>query len=167
MGATIPSPLPGSLAPRHLAALVQGIASFPERLLPEAPVRLEALLPHVLTALALQPLSSSAAAFLAGLSRCPSSLARTAALTACTERLVKRCHDLPARSLVVLCEDISTLATGDWTPSDDLLAKVIEQLDQKRYDLAPGELGRAAKALERAGVSAGSLRLEARDINRS
>ena len=80
---------------------------------------------------------------------------------------MESCHDHPARSIAVLCEDLAALSvgTGDWAAPDALIAEVIKQLDQKRYDLPPGVLSRAAQALERAGANPGSLRLEARDMN--
>ena len=152
------------LAPRHVAMLCQGIAAQPDRLLPDAPARLEALLPHVSAALTQEPTAVTAAQLLGSLGRCPATPARGLALDACAGQLARRMPDLQAPALVSLAVSLVPLAASSgWTPAQPMLRALSRQLDIKRYDLAPGVLRRAARALDLVAPSAVQLRLEPRD----
>eukprot|EP00927_Polykrikos_kofoidii_P039266 TRINITY_DN33688_c0_g1_i1.p1 TRINITY_DN33688_c0_g1~~TRINITY_DN33688_c0_g1_i1.p1 ORF type:complete len:734 (-),score=110.97 TRINITY_DN33688_c0_g1_i1:168-2264(-) len=162
----------GPLAPRHVAMLCQGIASQPKSLLPDAPARIQALLPQVAAALSARPPAAKlATSFIASLTRCPSAPLRNEALTLCAERLCSRAKDLPCRDLVALTEDLAYLASpagGKWVVPEALLLAVVRQIDIKRYDLQSGILWRVERAL--VALSSGSempkvnIRLEERDM---
>merc|ERR1712176_1730228 len=133
--------------------LCQGIAAQPQSLLPDAGARLEAILPQMSTVLkSSTPTAVTASTTLAAVLRCLSSPERTAVLEACAESLSVRAHHLTAPALVSLTSALARLGSGGWEPPQALLLNVEKQLDIKRYDLAPGKLWRAAKALELLGA---------------
>lgn len=153
--------------PRHVAMLCMGIAAQPPKFLPDAPERIQALLPHIHAAIQDHSSALTAAQLLGSLVICPSTTARDDALGVCAERLESRVHDLNARSLLRLAEVFGALASAKgagWFPPKKLVIRTAEQLDIKRYDLPDGRLGRAAQALEAAGAPAGVLQLEKRDL---
>lgn len=156
-----------TMHPRHVAMLLQAIASQPPSMVPDADARLEACLPQVSAALAAQPRTVTASQLLCSLIRCPSSAARDAALDDCVLRLERRAGDLSAPGLVQLSEALAAFAASGgvaWKPPPSMLRKVAFHLDIKRYDLGPGILWRAAAALEAAGAPDIQLRLEERDV---
>lgn len=150
-----------SLAPRHVAMLVQGLAAAPG-----APARLERLLPRIAAALEARPAALTTAELLGGLaSGCPASPARDAVLDSCASHLTATARTLPASSLVNIAGALAALAghSQPWKAPASLLDEIAAQLDIKRYDLGPGVLWQAVRALEACGAPSGSLLLEPRD----
>lgn len=155
-----------ALAPRHIAMLCQGIAAQESVQACNVPTRLQSLLPVINEALAAGPTAFSAAQILSSLVHCPASADRDVVLDACAQKLASKAYSLPASGLVNMAESMAKLATASakWTPPDALLKATIDQLDTKRYDLAPGTLWKAAHALEVCGAEPGALTLEPRDM---
>ncbi|CAK0896329.1 unnamed protein product [Prorocentrum cordatum] len=156
------------VAPRHVAMLLGGIAAQPPEALPDAPARLRSLLPLAAAAASARTTAQTAAQLLGALPRCPDGAERAAAVEACAARLAVCARDLPARSLVSLAGALAALSPreGGAAPGAGaaaLLAALPVLLDIKRYDLPPGVLWRAARALEHAGAPPGALALEPRD----
>lgn len=165
-----------AVAPRHLAMLCQGIAGQPIEALPDAPARLEKLLPHILAALAMNPTAVSAAQLARSVGRYPMTPQHGVVLDACIAQLTARARNLSAPALVSLAVAISPAVgrlgdelaggrEGVANPARDIFFReLVHQLDMKRYDLAPGVLWRAARALEAVGTAFGEkIRLEPRD----
>lgn len=153
-------------APRHFAMLCQGLVGQPADIVPDISARVEALLPALQESLSRAPSAVSAAQILGCLVRIPGTERRNAALDTCAEMLVVRAGDLGAMSLVSLAQATAITAKSPviglaWTPPPELLHEVHLQLDMKRYDLKPGTLWKAARALSL--VDGPELRLEERD----
>lgn len=157
------------LAAHHFAMLCQGLVGQPADVVPDVSARIERLLPALLASLAAAPSALSAAQIFGSLARCPGwSEQRLIALQACADVLATRGRDLEATSLLGLAQSLAhaakaTPAAGQeaWAPPGALLQELQVQLDMKRYDLPPGVLWKAARALQALGC--GELRLEDRD----
>jgi len=145
--------------------LCRGVASQTTTALPDRAMRLQQLLPHVGVALRSKPTCVTAVQLLHSLVLCPASEERDAALTTCAEHIAERACDLSTATMVPLTESLANLA-DQWTIPPKLVLALARQLDIKRYDVRPGTLFRAARALEAAGAEVGTLRLEPRDMQR-
>lgn len=155
------------LAPRHIAMLCQGLSAAQAVDTSSASRRLSAILPKAAIALELGPAALTTAELLGSLAvACPATADRDDVLSKCASHLTTVARTLPATSLVNLAGALSALAgeTPPWSAPQSLLDEIAVQLDIKRYDLAPGVLWKAARALEVAGLSSGSLALESRDM---
>jgi len=126
-------------------------------------MRLQQLLPDVGVALRSKPTCVTTVQFLHSLVFCPASEERDVALTMCAEHIAEQACDLSTATMVPLTESLATLA-DHWTVPPKLVLALARQLDIKRYDVRPGILFRAARALEASGAEAGTLRLEPRDL---
>jgi len=152
----------GVLEPRYIAMLCRGLSSQTTSALPDRARRLQQLLPEIGVALRSKPTCVTTVQLLHSLVLFPASEERDASLEICAGHIAERACDLSAATMVPLTESLATLA-DHWTVPSKLVLALAHQLDIKRYDLRPGTLFRAARALEAAGAREGTLRLEPRD----